>query len=148
MIAENPGFFRRLTAQGAARLADRLRPYRILGRIAAGPLAEAIEDAEEFNIADVFPPVECFLLRVRGDSMQDAHICDGDIAIVRPQRDCENGEVTVVLVDNEEATLKTFYRLRRNIKLQPANEAMEPILVSPDRVQIVGKVVGVIRTSL
>lgn len=147
-IASHADFFRRLGQLRGKQIDAALRPYPLLGQVPAGPLAEAIEDAEKFELAELFSPGEHFLLRIRGDSMIDDGIRDGDIAIVRPQSECRDGDVVVALVDGEEATVKRFYRLKTRIKLQPANAAMEPMYVAPDRVEIRGLVVGIIRTKI
>ena len=75
-------------------------------------------------------------------------IHDGDIAIVRPQSVCDDGDIVVALIDGEEATVKRFYRQKSRIKLQPSNAAMEPLYVEPERIQIRGRVVGIIRTMV
>ena len=85
-----------------------------------------------------------FVLHVRGDSMADAGIYNGDYIVVHEQETAENGEIVVALVGNE-ATTKRFYREGRMVRLQPENELYEPIVVAADEVQIVGRVVGVLR---
>lgn len=87
-----------------------------------------------------------FFLRIKGDSMIDAHIQEGDLALVRPQGTAQNGEIVVVMV-NGETTLKRFYKEKRNIRLQPENSAMTPIILRPgkDDVSIIGKVSGLYR---
>lgn len=147
-IASHAEFFRRLGQLRGKQLDAALQPFSLLGRVPAGPLAEAIEDAEEFELADLFSPGEHYLLRIRGDSMIEDGIRDGDVAIVRPQSECDDGDVIVALVDGEEATVKRFYRQKARIKLQPANAAMEPLYVEPERIQIRGRVVGIIRTMV
>lgn len=147
-IASHADFFRRLGQLRGKQLDAALQPYPLLGQVPAGPLAEAIEDAEDFDLADLFPPGEHYLLRVRGDSMVEAGIHDGDLAIVRPQSECRDGEIVLAVVDGEEATVKRIYRLKSRVKLQPANAAMEPMYVDPERVDVRGLVVGLIRTKL
>lgn len=145
-MAENPEF-----AQQICKLRDRdldasfRQPYRLAGLVPAGPTLEAVEDTEEFDVTDLFCPGEHYALRIRGDSMIEAGIFDGDVAIVRPQSDCRNGDIVIALVDGYEATLKRFYREGNRIRLQPENEAMEPIFVDADRVDLRGVVVGLIR---
>lgn len=80
--------------------------------------------------------------------MIDDGILDGDIAVVRPQSECEQGEIVVALVDGQDATVKRYYRQKSRVKLQPANELMEPIFVKSDQVDIRGVVVGIIRTQM
>jgi len=147
-IASHADFFRRLGQLKGKQLDSALQPYPLLGQVPAGPLAEAIENTEEFELAELFPPGEYYLLRVRGDSMIEEGIHDGDMAIVRPQSECRDGDIVVALVDGEEATMKRFFRLKSRVKLQPANEAMEPMYVDPERVEIRGLVVGLIRTKM
>lgn len=147
-IASHADFFRRLGQLRGRQLDSALQPYPLLGQVPAGPLVEAIEDAEEFDLADLFAPGEHFLLRIRGDSMIEAGIHDGDLAIVRPQSECRDGEIVVAVVDGEEATVKRFFRLKSRVKLQPANASMEPMYFAPARVEVRGLVVGLIRTKL
>jgi len=128
---------------------EQTRPKRVanlpvLGRVAAGKPILAVEDVE-----DTFPvPREFlsggdgFMLRVKGDSMVDDGIMDGDYVIVRRQDAAENGDTVVALVEDE-ATVKRFYRDNGRVKLQPANTTMQPMYF--DRVDLVGKVVGLIR---
>ncbi|PLY00978.1 MAG: repressor LexA, partial [Desulfuromonas sp.] len=87
-----------------------------------------------------------FLLRVRGDSMIDAQIADGDLAVVRPQQTAENGDIVVAMLDGE-ATLKRFYRERGQVRLQPENPRLEPIILTAadGELALVGKVTGIIR---
>ena len=86
-----------------------------------------------------------YALRVRGQSMIDEQIRDGDVVIVEDRRTAENGEMVIALLDASEATLKTFYREDGRIRLQPANPAMQPLVVDAGRVQIQGVVVGLMR---
>jgi repressor LexA len=87
-----------------------------------------------------------FLLRVQGDSMIKAHICDGDLVLVRPQDTAEAGEIVAAMVDDE-ATVKRFYRDGDGIQLVPENDALRPIVVPPDvPVRILGKVVAIVRS--
>lgn len=147
-IAGHAEFFRRLGQLRGKQLDSALQPFPLLGRVPAGPLAEAIEDSEEFELANLFSPGEHYLLRVRGDSMIEDGIVDGDIAIVRRDSECSDGNVVVALIDGEEATMKRYYLQKSRIKLQPANAAMEPMYFEPERVQLRGQVVGLIRTNI
>ena len=114
------------------------------GTIAAGHPIEAIEDREVLDLEEVFvSPYERFVLNVRGDSMIDDNICDGDYVVVERRETASNGDMVVALLEDGEATLKRFYREKRGIRLQPANPAYEPIFVKD--VQIQGVVVGVVR---
>jgi repressor LexA len=117
---------------------------RVLGRIAAGRPIEAVEDAEDLDLQDILPPGrECFALHVRGDSMIEDGIRDGDIVLVEQRTEARNGETVVAVLPGEETTLKRFYRERSRIRLQPANAALDPLYVR--EVEIRGVVVGVIR---
>jgi repressor LexA len=116
----------------------------LTGRISAGRPLEAIVHPEEFDLtAALKPGREYFALEVRGDSMIEDHIRDGDFVIVERTSTARDGETVVALLDGGEATLKRFYREDGRIRLQPANAALAPILV--DRVEIQGVVVGVYR---
>jgi len=118
----------------------------LVGRIAAGEPIEAIEDVENVNIADVLgvdPERPSFILRVKGDSMIEEGIFDSDYVIVEKRDSADNGETVVALLPDDTATLKKFYREKGRIRLQPANENMEPIYVR--EVTIQGVVTGVFR---
>lgn len=118
---------------------------RLVGHIAAGAPIEAIENPETIDLEDLFATRPApFVLKVRGDSMIDEHIQDGDLVVVSPRDTARNGETVVALLPDGEATLKTFYREKDRIRLQPANPAYEPIYA--DDVQIQGVVIGVLRT--
>ena len=126
----------------------------VVGAIAAGVPLEAIENFEEELAVSpaLFGCDHCFGLRVKGDSMIEAHIPDGDLAIIRPQQRVENGEIAAVTVAGAqpEATLKIVCRDRYSLSLIPANSNLSPlVLKGPQRkgVAIIGKLVGVIRRS-
>jgi repressor LexA len=118
----------------------------LLGQVAAGAPLLADENIED-EIAVPETLRGDFLLRIKGDSMIDAGILDGDIVVVKRAQDARNGEIVVALAGDDEsadeATVKTFYRERGRIRLQPENSALEPIYAA--HVQILGKVVGVFR---
>jgi repressor LexA len=122
-----------------------------MGRIAAGAPIEAVPVGDEVvPVAADYAPEGTFALRVRGQSMIDALIDDGDIIIVQPVETAENGDMVVAMLtdvrgEHPEATLKRFYREKDRIRLQPANSQMEPIYVQPDNLQLRGKVVSVLR---
>ena len=130
-------------------LAPELDPRRaalpLVGTIAAGSPIEAIETPEILDLEDLFQgrPGETFVLRVRGTSMIDEQIRDGDYVIVEKRDEARNGETVVALVDGGDATLKRFYKEKGRIRLQPANPDMEPIYV--DDCQVQGIVIGVLR---
>lgn len=116
----------------------------ILGRVQAGALSTAIEDREGEIPVWAKSPDGLFCLRVRGDSMRDAGILDGDIVVVRSQPTADSGDIVVALV-GDEATVKTL-RIRRNrIELHPENPDFEPIIPPPDECSILGKVIEVRR---
>lgn len=123
----------------------------VIGQIAAGVPIEAIEGMPEtLALSGALAPEGAYALRVKGKSMIDDLIDDGDLVVIKPQQTAENGEIVVALVlDGESpegsATLKRLYRERGRVRLQPRNPEMAPIYVDPDRLQIQGRVVSVIR---
>jgi repressor LexA len=142
---------RKYEHRGIVPLHTRGRDIPLLGVIAAGMPLEAIENVEAR--IDLSPlgidnsNDNYFMLHVKGDSMVNAHILDGDIVIIRQQPFVQNNEIAAVLW-NEEATLKYIRRAGRNIILQPANDRMEPIVVTPEKttqLTILGKYIGLIR---
>ena len=117
----------------------------IVGEIAAGGPIEAYQDASE-SIAspDVLAPGgDAYVLKVRGDSMIDAHIADGDFVLIRPQSTARNGDIVVAQVEDNGVTLKTFFKEKDRVRLQPANTNYPPLYY--DDVRIQGKLIGVIR---
>jgi repressor LexA len=116
----------------------------IVGRVAAGVPITATENLEDTFVlpASFVGRNGSFMLRVKGDSMIDAAILDGDLIVVEPQPDAHNGQIVVAMIDGE-ATVKTFYREAGRIRLQPENRTMEPIYV--DDVTVVGRVEAVVR---
>ena len=129
----------------APELSGRPTALPLVGLIAAGSPIEAVEDTEILDLEELFRgrAGETFVLQVRGDSMIDEQICDGDYVIVEKRSQARNGETVVALLDDGDATLKTFYREKGRIRLQPANESMKPIYVKTCRIQ--GVVIGVLR---
>ncbi len=130
----------------------RLVHVPIKGRIAAGEPIEAIEGHEEYlEFTSGTVPDGCYALQVKGKSMIEDLIDDGDLVIIRPQDTADNGEIVVALMMDQApsgegvATLKRLYRERDRIRLQPANAAMQPIFVDPQQLRVQGKVVSVIR---
>jgi repressor LexA len=121
----------------------------LIGRIAAGPTMTAVEDVQGEIVlpSHLAAKSGSFMLRVKGESMVDAAILDGDLIVVQPQNVADNGDIVVAMVEGPgtegEATVKTFYKEANRVRLQPANKYMEPIY--SDKVQIVGKVSAVIR---
>jgi repressor LexA len=156
---ERAGLLRRdPTKPRALELTDRRREDRVeqaevlrlplVGQIAAGgPLLAEQNVEDEIGVPEPLAHGADFLLRVKGDSMIDAGILDGDIVVVQSRQDARNGEIVVALAGDDEsadeATVKRFFREDGRIRLQPENEALEPIYAR--HVQILGKVVGVFR---
>lgn len=125
---------------------------RIRGRIAAGDFIEAVEDDDSFTMGDLSVDMErCYMLRVEGDSMINDHICNGDLVVVEPADTARDNEIVVAVVDDEQtggkkATIKRLFHERDHIRLQPANDALEPLRVPTCDIQ--GRVVGVVRPRL
>jgi repressor LexA len=116
------------------------------GRIAAGTPIEALQGTETFAVpAALLGPGEHYALEVSGDSMVEEGILDGDFALIRKADTARDGEIVVALIDNEEATLKTFRREGRMIRLDPANSRYEAQRYDEARVQIQGRLAGLIR---
>ena len=127
------------------RLAEGLRGLPLVGLIAAGSPIQAIEDVQRLDFCDGFDPNRHFVLKVSGDSMVDDNINDGDLIVVRSQSTCRDGDTVVALIDGDSATLKRFHRDNGRVRLQPANEQHDPIIIEEDRLQIQGVAVSVIR---
>jgi repressor LexA len=118
----------------------------LLGLVAAGSPIEAISTPETIAVPeDLVGKGDTYVLRVRGDSMIDEQIRDGDYVIVEDRKKAENGEMVIALVKGSDVTLKKFYRENGRVRLQPANPAMRPLVVPADDVQVQGVVVGVMR---
>jgi len=125
----------------ARRTAARLP---LVGHIAAGQPIEAIEQTEMIDLQDIVrPDKDYYLLRVKGDSMKDDHIADGDYVIVEKRSTARAGEIVVAVIGDNEATLKRFYKEGKRFRLQPANEKMPPIYAN--KVDIRGVAVGIVR---
>ncbi len=128
----------------------RMRPASLeiplRGRIAAGAPIETFEQRETLSFADFAGDSETYALQVRGDSMIEDHICDGDMILLKKSADAQDGEIVVALVSGAETTLKRFYREPGGtVRLQPANSAMSPILVPAADVQVQGRLLAVLR---
>jgi repressor LexA len=116
------------------------------GRIAAGTPIEALQGTESFSVpAALLGPGEHYALEVSGDSMVEEGILDGDFALIRKVDSARDGEIVVALIDDEEATLKTYRREGRTIRLDPANSRYDPQRYDEDRVRIQGRLAGLIR---
>lgn len=142
-IRKSPGSSRGIVVTGRSQAVT----LPVAGVVRAGALAPAIEDVEGyFSIDGSLQRGGTFFLRVKGSSMINAAILEGDLALVRPQPCADNGSIVVAMIDGE-ATLKKFFREPGQIRLQPENSTMEPIIIreGEGQVTIVGKVVGVYR---
>ena len=123
-------------------------PFEIplLGKIAAGIPVEAMANPETLNFSDFASDPNTFALQVRGDSMIEDHICNGDFVLVEKTSQARDGDIVVGLVDGSESTLKRFYlEPGGRVRLQPANSAMKPIYVAQSALAIQGKVLAVLR---
>jgi repressor LexA len=128
------------------RIGGRSLELPLLGFVAAGAPIEAIATNETIAVPEAFAGKrDSYVLRVKGDSMIDEQIRDGDFVIVEDRKSVDNGEMVIALVGGQDATLKKFYRENGKVRLQPANPTMQPIMVDPDQVQVQGVVVGVMR---
>ncbi|HEV8054023.1 MAG: transcriptional repressor LexA [Chloroflexi bacterium] len=136
------GLTNELTPQSVGRESYQLP---VIGEIAAGGPIEAYHDASEtLSVPDFLAPSgDAYVLRVRGDSMIDAHIDDGDFVVIRPQQTAHNGDIVVAQVEENAVTLKRFFKESGRIRLQPANQRYEPQFYEDVRIQ--GKLIGVIR---
>ncbi len=129
-------------------LPDEERPTKLplLGNIAAGAPILAVENREELDLEQIFKSRHgVFVLKIKGDSMIEDHLCDGDYVVIERRETARNGETVVALIDEAEATLKRFYKEGSKIRLQPANSEMKPRIIEANRVRIQGVVIGVMR---
>jgi repressor LexA len=145
LLRRSPHRARSLELTSAAAFPDeRSTRIPLVGRIAAGAPIEAVQGPDVVDLEEVFAGRgERFVLQVRGDSMIDEHIRDGDYVVVQRQDTARDGQTVVALLDTGEATLKKLYHEGGRIRLQPANPSYEPIYV--DNINIQGVVVGVLR---
>lgn len=147
------GYVRRVWNQNRSieltRESDRAGALHVplMGTIAAGQPLEAVPTAETIAVPSdmVAGRGRTFVLKIRGDSMIDEHIRDGDYVVIEERKVASEGETVVALVDGHEATLKRFFRDGPRVRLEPANPAMKPLLFDAERVRIQGAVVGLIR---
>jgi len=120
--------------------------FRFAGRIVVGRPLESVEtSAERISLTDFTRSKDVFVLQVTGESMQDEHIVDGDYVLVEKTNVARNGDIVVALVDGAETTLKRIYVESGQVRLQPSNAGMQPIVVPADAVQIQGRIIGVLR---
>lgn len=123
---------------------DEERGVPLVGTVAAGLTNLAFEQKDRIDFGELFHKKNVFVLEVRGDSMIDAQIADGDYVVVKKQKSASNGQMVIAQTDEGEATLKYWYPESDRIRLQPANSSMKPIYVK--NAHVVGIVVGVVRT--
>lgn len=149
---QDKGFIRRAWNRSRSvevvpsRVGGRSIELPLLGFVAAGQPIEAVTGNETISVPEDFVGKhDTYVLRVRGDSMIDEHIRDGDFVIVEDRKTAENGEMVVALLESTDVTLKKFYRENGHIRLQPANPAMKPLFLAPDHVKVQGVVIGVMR---
>jgi repressor LexA len=146
VIEGNLGKIRRSSGGGDDAM-ERPVAVPVMGRIAAGTPIEALQTCSHTISVppDMLGNGEHYALEVRGDSMVEAGILDGDLALIRRNETAETGDIVVALIDAEEATLKRFRRRGASIALEPANTAYEVRILPPNRVQIQGKLIGIYR---
>lgn len=148
-LRRNPNKARSLELAPRCRLPDEQRSSRLplVGTIAAGRPIDAVEDRQFLDLDDMFAAPsrsgDVFALRVKGDSMVDEQISNGDYVICRRAATARNGQTVVALLDDDEATLKKFYREKGRVRLQPANKKYKPIYAKSPQIQ--GIVIGVVR---
>jgi repressor LexA len=124
----------------------RIQELPLVGRIAAGRPLEAVEERETISLGDFARGGNSFVLQVKGNSMIEDHIMDGDFVVCEQTQVANGGDIVVALVGGDDATLKRFYREGSGkVRLQPANSEMAPILVPASDVKIQGRVIGVLR---
>jgi repressor LexA len=130
----------------SARTGHRAVELPMLGFVAAGVPIEAVTGTETIAVPeDLVGRRDTYVLKVKGDSMIDEQIRDGDYVIVEDRKTAENGEMVIALLGGSDVTLKKFYKENGRVRLQPANPAMQPMIVDPALVQLQGVVVGVMR---
>lgn len=149
---QDKGFIRRAWNRSRSveivpdRAGGRAVELPLFGYVAAGSPIEAIATSETISVPeDLVGKRETYVLRVKGDSMIDEQIRDGDFVIVEDRKLVDNGEMVIALVKGSDVTLKKFYRENGHVRLQPANPAMRPMIVHADDVQVQGVVIGVMR---
>ena len=149
---QDKGFIRRAWNRSRSvelvptRMGGRALDLPLLGYVAAGAPIEAVVSNETVTVPeDLVGTRDTYALRVRGNSMIDEQIRDGDLVVVEDRQTAHNGEMVIALLEGAEVTLKKFYRENGHIRLQPANDAVAPIIMRADKVQVQGVVVGVRR---
>ena len=149
---QDKGFIRRAWNRSRSvelvptRMGGRALDLPLLGYVAAGAPIEAVVSNETVTVPEELVGTrDTYALRVRGNSMIDEQIRDGDLVVVEDRQTAHNGEMVIALLEGAEVTLKKFYRENGHIRLQPANDAVAPIIMRADEVQVQGVVVGVMR---
>ena len=149
---QDKGFIRRAWNRSRSvelvptRMGGRALDLPLLGYVAAGAPIEAVVSNETVTVPeDLVGTRDTYALRVRGNSMIDEQIRDGDLVVVEDRQTAHNGEMVIALLEGSEVTLKKFYRENGHIRLQPANDAVAPIIVKGDEVKVQGVVVGIMR---
>jgi repressor LexA len=157
---EKRGLLSRRREDGAFNLAvtiedsptDATCEIPLLGRIAAGAPIDAVEDAQPISVPRFLlgrvRPERVYALRVKGDSMIDEHICDGDIALIENRTEARDGEIVVALVDGARATLKRLFRFGHEVELRPANSQLAPMRLRAAQVEVQGIFRGLLRPSV
>jgi repressor LexA len=141
LITREQGMSRAIQLTDAPQLKRASLP--MCGQIAAGAPILAIEQAERMDFGPLFQDSDHFCLKVRGESMIEAHIADGDYAVIRKQSHARDGEIVAALIDGSDATLKKLYREDNRVRLEPCNSTMQPIY--SQHVDVIGVMVGLIR---
>jgi repressor LexA len=131
---------------------ESLCEVKLLGRIAAGSPIDVVEDSETIPVPRFLlgrvRPERVYALKVKGDSMIDEHICDGDIALIENRTDARDGEIVVaLLIEENQATLKRLYKRGTNVELRPANAELDPLTVPANKVRVQGIFRGLLRPS-
>jgi len=130
---------------------DAVCSVRLVGRIAAGVPIDAVQDIETICVPRFLlgrvRPERIYALRVKGDSMIDEHICDGDIALIESRNDARDGEIVVALIDRARATLKRVFRFGDEVELRPSNAQLQPMRIHGSRVEIQGIFRGLMRPN-
>jgi repressor LexA len=157
---ERRGLLSRRREDGAFNLAvtvedsptDATCEVPLLGRIAAGAPIDAVEDSQPISVPRFLlgrvRPERIYALRVKGDSMIDEHICDGDIALIENRTEARDGEIVVALVEGTRATLKRLFRFGHEVELRPANSQLAPLRLRASQVTVQGIFRGLLRPSI
>jgi repressor LexA len=151
-ILERKGYIRLPRKKNRKRAIEVISPvetrrfeFPLLGRVAAGKPIEAVEDVSAIEVPpSMLGTGDHFVLQVKGTSMEEDGILDGDFVVVRKQLTAENGETVVALINNE-ATVKKYYKRKNHVELRPAHTGMAPFRIKKGNLRIEGKVVGVMR---